>query len=158
MKPNKFEVLPFDKDKEISGYIEPEGIYFIDGEENSSQGFADKSVVFHTHPDKENVNADIVSEKDIINFLFSENKVSIILSQRLIIILTRTAKTFNVDSLLDNPQHLMAVDELRNSPIDLLEYFTCKDLTTQEYEKNYIQIVKSLGIDIAIVKRKNEIT
>lgn len=87
-----YKYIPFDRKKEIGGYLKKGILYYEKGDEHSCWHLPENNCdfEFHTHPGDDAV---MPSVSDLVKSLLNTNKVAIILARKELTIITKTKKT-----------------------------------------------------------------
>ena len=87
-----YKYIPFDRKKEIGGYIKEGILYYEKGDAYSCWHLPESNCdfEFHTHPFSDAVDPSV---SDLIKSLLSTNKVNIILARKELTVATKTKKT-----------------------------------------------------------------
>lgn len=100
--------LPYNRDIEVGGYITPTSIYYHEGTSDNVVVPSNKTVVFHTHPVSER--GDMPSELDVLNFFFMPWKSSILLTEKRLIVMSKTAASQVIEKEMDKSHEKHAID------------------------------------------------
>lgn len=102
VKKSIIESLPYNFKKELTGYIDEEGIHFIEGTKLHCPSYPDKKIVFHTHVDVRPeahviTMPDLPSPVDMLVFMLIGNNIMYIKTSRVVITLRKTRKSKSVE-------------------------------------------------------------
>ena len=131
---NAYKYIPFDKKKEIGGYLKEGILYYEKGDEHSCWHLPEDNCdfEFHTHPFSDAVDPSV---SDFIKSLLSTNKVNIILARKEVTVMTKTKKTEKIG-------HKLVAENSYSLPEAAVNKQSKRD------EKNHRRLLKILSENI----------
>ena len=126
-----YKYIPFDKKKEIGGYIKEGILYYEKGDEHSCWHLPENDCVFefHTRPSDD---AAMPSITNLLKSLLSTNKITIILARKELIVITKTKKTKDIGDTLVTTNRCVLLQAATNNQ-------------SKGGERNYRKLLKALS-------------
>ena len=126
-----YKYIPFDRKKEIGGYLKEGILYYEKGDAYSCWHLPESNCdfEFHTHPFSDAVNPSV---SDLIKNLLSTNKITIILARKELIVITKTKKTKDIGDTLVTTNRCVLLQAATNNQ-------------SKGGERNYRKLLKALS-------------